>query len=144
MIFSSVQFSHSVVSNTLRLHELQHTRPPCPSPSPGVHSDSRPSSRWCHPATSSSVVPSPPAPNPSQHQSLFQESTLRMRWPKYWSFSFSIIPSKEHSGLISEYFKKKKSVLGKSCSLSQIWGFVEIKSHFCVFECFAHCILLIH
>ena len=45
--------------------------------------------------------PSPPAPNPSQHQSLSNESTLRMRWPKYWSFSFSIIPSKEHPGLIS-------------------------------------------
>ena len=45
--------------------------------------------------------PSPPALNPSQHQSLFQWSTLRMRWPKYWSFSFSIIPSKEISGLIS-------------------------------------------
>ena len=45
--------------------------------------------------------PSPPAPNPSQHQSLFNESTLRMRWPKYWSFSFSIIPSKEIPGLIS-------------------------------------------
>ena len=44
--------------------------------------------------------PYPPAPNPSQHQSLFQESTLRMRWPKYWSFSFSIIPSKEIPGLI--------------------------------------------
>ena len=45
--------------------------------------------------------PSPPAPNPSQHQSLSNESTLRMRWPKYWSFSFSIIPSKEIPGLIS-------------------------------------------
>ena len=44
---------------------------------------------------------SPPAPNPSQHQSLFNESTLRMRWPKYWSFSFSISPSKEIPGLIS-------------------------------------------
>ena len=43
----------------------------------------------------------PPALNPTQHQSLFHESTLRMRWPKYWSFSFSIIPSKEHPGLIS-------------------------------------------
>ena len=53
----SVQFSHSVVSDSLRPHELQHTRPPCPSPSPGVHSDSRPSSPWCHPAISSSVVP---------------------------------------------------------------------------------------
>ena len=53
----SVQFSHSVVSDSLRPHELQHTRPPCPSPAPGVHSDSRPSSQWCHPAISSSVVP---------------------------------------------------------------------------------------
>ena len=54
---SSVQFSCSVVSNSLRPHELQHTRPPCPSPIPGVHSDSRPLSQWCHPAISSSVIP---------------------------------------------------------------------------------------
>ena len=54
---SSVQFSHSVMSDTWRPHESQHTRPPCPSPSPGVHSDSHPSSLWCHPAISSSVVP---------------------------------------------------------------------------------------
>ena len=46
-------------------------------------------------------APSPPAPNPSQHQSLFNESTLHMRWPKYWSFSFSISPSDEHPELIS-------------------------------------------
>ena len=70
--FSSVQFSCSVVSDSLRPHELQHARPPCPSPTPGVHSDSHPSSQWYHPAISSSVIPSPPAPNPSQHQSLFQ------------------------------------------------------------------------
>ena len=56
-VFSSVQFSRSVVSESLRPHELQHTRPPCPSPTPGVHSDSRPSSPWCHPAISSSVIP---------------------------------------------------------------------------------------
>ena len=55
--FSSVQFSRSVVSYSLGRHELQHARPPCPSPSPGVHSNSRPSSQWCHPAISSSVVP---------------------------------------------------------------------------------------
>ena len=55
--FSSVQFSRSVVSDSLRPHELQHARPPCPSPTPGVHSNLRPSSRWCHPAISSSVVP---------------------------------------------------------------------------------------
>ena len=55
--FSSVQFSRSVVSNSLRPHELQHARPPCPSPTPGVYSNSCPSSWWCHPAISSSVVP---------------------------------------------------------------------------------------
>ena len=53
----SVQFSHSVVSDSLRPHESQHARPPCPSPIPGVHSDSHPSSQWCHPAISSSAVP---------------------------------------------------------------------------------------
>ena len=52
-----VQFSRSVVSDSLRPHESQHARPPCPSPTPRVHSDSRPSSQWCHPAISSSVVP---------------------------------------------------------------------------------------
>ena len=54
---ASVQFSCSVVSDSLQPHESQHARPPCPSPSPGVHSDSRPLSPWCHPAFSSSVVP---------------------------------------------------------------------------------------
>ena len=54
---SSVQFSRSVVFDSLRPHESQHARPPCPSPSPGVHSDSRPLSLWCHPAILSSVVP---------------------------------------------------------------------------------------
>ena len=53
----SVQFSCSVVSDSWQPHESQHARPPCPSPSPGVHSNSCPSSRWCHPAISSSVVP---------------------------------------------------------------------------------------
>ena len=54
---SSVQFSHSVASNSLRPHELQHARPPCPSPTPGSHSNSRPSSWRCHPVISSSVIP---------------------------------------------------------------------------------------
>ena len=57
MVVSSVQFSHSVMSDSLWPHGLQHARPPCPLPTPGVHSDSCPSSRWCHPAISSSVVP---------------------------------------------------------------------------------------
>ena len=55
--FSSVQFSRSVMSNSLRPHESHHARSPCPSPTPGAHSDSCPSSQWCHPAISSSVVP---------------------------------------------------------------------------------------
>ena len=101
-IFSSVQFSCSVVSNSLRPHESQHAGPPCPSPTPGVHSDSRPSSQWCHPATFILCRPLlllPPIPPSSRVFS--NESTLRMRWPKYWSFSFSVIPSKEIPGLIS-------------------------------------------
>ena len=57
LLFSSVQFSHSVMSDSLRPHELQHARPPCPSATPGVHSNSHPLSWWCHPAISSSVVP---------------------------------------------------------------------------------------
>ena len=66
--FSSVQLSRSVVSDSLRPHELQHARPPCPSPTPGVHSNSHPkvsdTIQPSHPLSS----PSPPAPNPSQHQ----------------------------------------------------------------------------
>ena len=98
--FSSVQFSRSVVSDSLRPHESQHPRPPCPSPTPGVHSDSRPLSRWCHPAISSSVIPFSSCPQ-SLIRVFSNKSTLCMRWPKFWSFSFSIIPSKEHPGLIS-------------------------------------------
>ena len=56
-VFSSVQFSRSVVSNSLWPHESQHARPPCPSPTPGVHPNSCPSSWWCYPAISSSVIP---------------------------------------------------------------------------------------
>ena len=89
-----VQFSHSVMSNSLQPHESQHARPPCPSPTPGVHSNSCPSSLWCHPAISSPSCPLlllPPIPPSIRVFS--NELTLRMRWPKYWSFSFSISPS---------------------------------------------------
>ena len=100
-VFSSVQFSRSVVSDSLQPHEAQHARPPCPSPTPGVHSDSRPSSQWYHPAISSSVVPFFSCPQSLPASVFSNESTLHMRWPKYWSFTFSIIPSKEIPGLIS-------------------------------------------
>ena len=68
----SDQISCSVVSDSLRLHESQHARPPCPSPIPGVHSDSHPLSQWCHPAISSSVVPFSSCPQSLPNQSLFQ------------------------------------------------------------------------
>ena len=73
---SSVQFSHSVVSDSLRPHESQHARPPCPSPTPGVHSDSRPSSQWCHPAISSSVVPFSSCPQSLPASECFPVSQL--------------------------------------------------------------------
>ena len=98
----SVQFSSVTQSClTLRPHESQHARPPCPSPTPRGHSDSRPSSQWCHPAISSSVVPFSSCPQPLPASVFSNESTLRIRWPKYRSFSFSVIPSKEIPGLIS-------------------------------------------
>ena len=99
--FSSVQFSRSGVSDCLRHHESQHARPFCSSPTPGVHSDSRPSSQWCHPAISSSVIPFSSCRQSLPSSVFSNESTLRMRWPEYWSFSFSIVPSKEIPGLIS-------------------------------------------
>ena len=104
-VIRSDQFSHSVVSDSLRLHESQHA----------IHSGlpvhhqlpefTQTHVHWVSDAIQPShplLSPSPPAPNPSQHQRVFSnESTLHMRWPKYWSFSFSIIPSKEIPGLIS-------------------------------------------
>ena len=101
LVFRSDQISRSIMSNSLRPHESQHARPPCPSPTPGVHSDSRPSSQWCHPTISSSVVPLSSCPQSLPASESFPMSQLCMRWPKYWSFSFSIIPSKEIPGLVS-------------------------------------------
>ena len=99
----SVQFSHSVVSDSLWPHELQHARPPCPLPTPGVHPNPCPSSWWCHPAISSSVVPFSSCP-----QSLPASESFPMSQLFSWggqstgvSFSFNISPSKEHPGLIS-------------------------------------------
>ena len=88
------------MSDPLRPHELQHARPPCPSPTPGVHSNSiesvMPSSHLilCRP-----VLLLPPVP--PRIRAFSNESTLCMRWPKYWSFSYNISPSNEHPGLIS-------------------------------------------
>ena len=92
--FNSFHFSRSVMSNSLRPHESQHARPPCPSPTPGVHSDSHPSSRWCHPAISSSVVPFSSCP-----QSLLASGSFLMSQLFEWggqstgvSASASVLP----------------------------------------------------
>ena len=98
---ASVQFSHWVVSNSLWPHGLQHARLPCPSPTPKAYSNSHPSSQWCHPTISSSVVPFFSCLQSFPTLGSFHESALHIRWPKYWSFSFSISPSNEHSGVIS-------------------------------------------
>ena len=85
------------MSDSLWPHELQQARLPCPSLSPCVCSNSCPLSKRCHPTISSSIIPFS-CLQPCQHQGLFQWGS---RWPKYWSFSFSIHPSNEYSGLIS-------------------------------------------
>ena len=89
------------MSDSLRPCGLQNARPPCLSPTPGVYSNSCALSRWCFQPSHPLLSPSPPAFNLSQHQGLSSESVLQIRWPKYWSFSFSINPSNEYSGLIS-------------------------------------------
>ena len=100
--FTSLQFSRSVVSNSLRPHRLQHARPPCPSPTPGA---------LLKLMSIESVMPSshlilcrPLLLLPSIFPSIrvfYSELPLRIRWPKYWSLSFNISPSNEHPGLIS-------------------------------------------
>ena len=103
-IYQSVHFNQSVVSDSLRPQGLQDTRPPCPSPPPRVYSNSCPLNPWYHPTISSSVVPFSCRPRsfPTSGSWVFlNESVLHSRWPKYWSFSFSISPSNEYSGLIS-------------------------------------------
>ena len=100
LMISRVQFSHSVVSDFLRPHGLQHTRPPCPSPTPSL----------LKLMSIESVMPSSPLilRRPLLLPSIFpsirvfaNKSVLCIKWPKYWSFSFSIRPSNEYSGLIS-------------------------------------------
>ena len=94
MLFSSVQFSHSVVSDSLQPHELQHARPSCPSPTPEVHSDSHPSSRWCHPAISSSAVPFSSCPQSLPASESFPVSQLFARGGRSTgvSASASVLP----------------------------------------------------
>ena len=109
------------MSDSLQSHGLWHNRLPRPSLFPGVCSNSCPLCWWCHPTISSSVISSSSCPQFFRHQSLSLDSALHIRWPKYWSFSFSISPSTEHSWLI--YFRidwfDLQAVQGTLKSLSQ-------------------------
>ena len=115
------------MSDSWQLHALQHTRPLCPSPTPGVHSNSCPASLWCHPAISSSVVPFSSCPQSFPASESFPESTLHVRWPKYWSFSVRIIPSKEIPGLIS--FRMEWLDLSQSKGLSRVFSNTTVQKH---------------
>ena len=112
-LISSVQFSRSVVSDSSQPHESQHARPPCPSPTPGVHSDSRLSSQWCHPAISSSVVPFSSCP-----QSLLASESFPMGQLFAWG---------GHSTGVSTLasFHPKKS---QGWSLSEWTGWISLQS----------------
>ena len=107
--FSSVQSSHSVMSNSLWPHGLQHTRPPCPSPTPRVYPNSCPLSRWCHPTISSSVIPFSSCLQYFQHQGLF-------KW----------VSSLYQMAKVLEFQLQHQSWLGKSKSRGQI---LEVKKY---------------
>ena len=87
------------MSDSLWTHGLQHTKPPCPSPTPGIYSNSYPLSWWYHPTICHPLL-LPPSIFPSIRV-FSNDSVLCIRWPKYWSFNFNINPADEYSGLIS-------------------------------------------
>ena len=122
--FSSVQFSCPVVSSSLWPHGLQHASPPFPSPTPGVYSTHvhcvSEAIQPIHPLLSASA----PTFNPSEDQGFLNESILHIKWPKYWSFSFSISPSNEYSGLIS--FRVDSS---QSKGLSRVFSNTTVQKH---------------
>ena len=128
--FSTVQFSGSVMSDSLRPHESQHVRPPYPSPPPRVHSPSiklvMPSSHLilCHPLF---LLP----PIPPSIRVFPNESALCMRWPKYWSFSFSTIPSKEIPEWPSEWSPSEWPgwISLQSKGLSRVFSNTTVQKH---------------
>ena len=99
----SVQFSCSVVSDSLRPHESQHARPPCPSPTPGVHWDSHPSSQWCYPGISSSVVPFSSCPQSLPASESFPMSQLLLAATSHYSLSI-VLGNHQHAFCLYHFF----------------------------------------
>ena len=119
-------FSCSVVSDSLQPHGLQHARPPCPLPTPGACSNSCPSSWWCHSTISFSVIPfSSCLQSIPASEAFHNKSALRIRWPKYWSFSVS--PSNEYPDLISLGLTGLISLL--STGLSRVFSSTTVQRH---------------
>ena len=125
--YKSTQFSCSVVSGFSQPQKLQHARPPCPSPTPRVYTNSCPLSRWCHPTISSSVIPFSSQPSIFPSIRVFSNgSALCIRWPKCWSFSF-ISSSNEYSGLIS--FRIDCWISLQSKGLSRVFPNTTVQEH---------------
>ena len=128
IFLSSVQFSRSVVSDSSRPHESQHARPPCPSPTPGVHSDSRPSSPWCHPAISSSVIPFSSCPQSLPASESFPVSLL-FAWGGQStgvSASASFLPKKSQGWSPSEW---TGWIFLQSEGLSRVFSNTTLQKH---------------
>ena len=123
---TQVQFSCSVMSDSLWPHGLQHARLPCPSPTHGACSNSSPLSRWCHPTISSSLPLLLPSIFPSIRV-FCNESVLCIRWLNYWNFSFRISPSNEYPGLIS--FRIDWVDLLESKGLSRVFSNTTVQKH---------------
>ena len=118
------------MSNSLPPHESQHAGPPCPLPAPEVYPNPCPLSWWCHPAISSSVIPFLLLPLILASIRVFSnESTLHMRWPKYWSFSFNISPSNEHPGLISFRIGSLGWISLQSKGFSRVFSNTTVEKH---------------
>ena len=126
---TSLLFSCSVMSNCLLPHGLHHARSPCPSLSPGTCSNSCPLSRWCHPTISSSVVPFSSCLQSFPASVFSSESALRIRWPKYWSFSFSVSPSNVLS--IQDWFPLGLTglIFLQSKGLSRVFSNTSVQRH---------------
>ena len=125
----SVQFSRSVVYDSLQPHGLHHARPPHPSLTTRVYSNSTPLSQWCHPTNSCSVTPFSSCPQSFPASGSFPIiQLLRIRWPKYQSFSFRISLFHEYSGLLSfrtDWFLN--SLLSKG--LSRVFSNTTVQKH---------------
>ena len=123
--FSSVQFSRSVVSDSLRPHESQHARPPCLSPIPRVHSNSRPSSQWCHPAISSSVFPFSSCPQSLPASESFPMSQL-FTWGGQSTRVASFLPKKSQGWSPSEW---TGWISLQSKGLSRVFSNTTVQKH---------------